>query len=198
MDFSILFDIPRLIAEYGYIAVFLVVFLETALIFPLPGDSFLFTLGILASTGILSMWLLIPIIFVGGLLGGLMGYIIGRHLERLHHYSFFRKIIKKEYLKKAEDFYEKNGKITLLFARFVPVVRTFVSIVAGIIKMNYLKFLKWSTLGALIWSVGMTSLGYFLGSLMPWIKDYLTIFVAIVVFLSVVPLILEAIKGKRV
>lgn len=198
MDIGILFDIPRLIAEYGYVAVFVVVFLETALIFPLPGDSFLFTLGILASTGIISMWLLVPIIFVAGVLGGMMGYVIGRHLERLHHYSFFRKIIKPEHLKRAEIFYDKHGKVTLLFSRFVPIVRTFVSILAGIIKMDYWKFLKWSTWGAIIWSFGMTSLGYFLGSFIPWIKDYLTILIAIVVFLSIVPLILEAIKGKRV
>lgn len=193
-----IFDITTLITTYGYAGVAIVVFLESGIFFALPGDSLLFTAGVLASTGILSIIYLIPLVFFATFTGGLFGYFVGMHIERLHHYSFFRKILKKEYIKKAEHFYEKYGRMTIILSRFVPIVRTFAPIVAGIVKMNFPKFLRYTFLGSVLWSTTVTLVGFFLGRLVPQIKDYMTLFILLVVFLSLLPIIFEIIKGKKV
>ncbi len=193
-----IFDITAIINNYGYAGIALIVFLESGIFFALPGDSLLFTAGVLASTGVLSMGRLLPLVFFATFTGGLFGYFVGMHIERLHHFSFFRKILKKEYIEKAEHFYQKYGRLTIILSRFVPIVRTFAPIVAGIIKMNFIKFVQYTFLGSVLWSIIVTSVGYFLGTLIPWVKDYMTIFILLVVFLSILPIIFEIIKGKKV
>jgi len=191
------FDIPQLIASYGYIGIFLIVFLESGIFFALPGDSLLFTAGILASTNILSIQTLIPLIFVATFLGGIFGYFVGMHIARLQKYSLFRRILKDKHLEIAEKFFAKHGKLTIILSRFVPIVRTFAPIVAGIVRMPYKLFIKYSFIGSLLWSFSMTLLGYFLGQIIPQIKDYLSVFILLVVLLSVLPIFFEIIKGKR-
>ncbi|MFZ1019620.1 MAG: DedA family protein, partial [Minisyncoccia bacterium] len=126
-----LFDITYLITTYGYLGIFVIIFLESGLFFALPGDSLLFTAGLLASVYGFNLSFLIFIIFLATFLGGLGGYEIGVYLEKLRTFSFFRKILKQEHINKAHQFFIKYGKSAIVFSRFVPVVRTFTPIVAG-------------------------------------------------------------------
>src|ERR1035437_9537500 len=132
-----LFDITHIISTYGYLGIFVIVFLESGIFFALPGDTLLFTAGLLASVFSLQIFVLIPVIFVATFLGGVIGYEIGVHIERLSHYAIFRRILKKEHLEKTHKFFDKYGRFTVIFSRFVPVVRTFVPIVAGVVRMEY-------------------------------------------------------------
>jgi membrane-associated protein len=192
-----LFNIVEIIQNYGYIGIFSIVFLESGIFFALPGDSLLFTVGVLASADILSIYFVIPLIFVATFTGGLTGYQIGVHLNKLNNYSIFRKILQKKHIEKAEKFFEKYGKFTIVFSRFVPIVRTFAPIVAGVVRMPYKTFLKYSLFGSILWSTSITLLGYFLGRVIPEIKDYMSFFVILVVLLSLVPAIYEVAKEQR-
>jgi len=191
------FDISGLIVNYGYVGIFSVVFLESGIFFPLPGDSLLFSAGLLASTGILSIFKVIPLIFIATLSGSLVGYQIGVHLNKLHKYYFFRKILKDEYIKKAHIFFEKYGKLTIIFCRFVPVVRTFAPIVAGVVKMNYLSFLKYNILGSFLWSTLITLTGYFLGKIIPQIENYISPVLGLIIVISFLPVIFEIFRRKK-
>ena len=192
-----LFNIPYLITNYGYIGIFSIVFLESGIFFALPGDSLLFTAGLLASTTYLKLYLLIPLVFVGTFLGGIAGYYIGVHIERLRKYSFLNKILKEEYINKAHEFFVKYGKSAILFSRFVPIVRTFTPIVAGIAKMDYKLFIKYSLMSSLLWSTIVTLAGYFLGQIFPQIKDYMSMVIIIVVLVSLLPGVVEILRKKK-
>lgn len=194
---SNLFNITYLISTYGYFGIFIVVFLESGIFFALPGDSLLFSVGVFASSGILNIFILIPLIFVSTFLGGMFGYYVGMNIERLLHYPFFKKILKDEYVKKAHVFFEKHGKYAIIFSRFVPVVRTFMPIVAGIVKMKYSLFIRYSFVSSLLWSTTVTLLGYFLGNTFPWIKDYMPIFILLVIILSIIPVLIEILRKRR-
>ena len=192
-----LFDIPHLLTTYGYLGVFIIVFLESGIFFPLPGDSLLFTAGILATGLGFNLGLLIVLIFFATLFGGIAGYYLGTQIERLHKYAFFRKIIKQEHLDLAHKFFEDHGRLAVVFSRFVPLVRTFVPIVAGIARMNYQTFLKYSVVSSLLWSTIVTMAGFLLGRTFPWIKDYLSCLVIVIIFLSILPGIFEWVRRKR-
>jgi len=192
-----LFNIPYLITTYGYIGIFSIVFLESGIFFALPGDSLLFTAGLLASTTYLKLYLLIPLVFVGTFLGGIVGYYIGVHIERLRKYSFLNKILKEEYINKAHEFFVRYGKSAILFSRFVPIVRTFTPIVAGIAKMDYKLFIKYSLMSSLLWSTIVTLAGYFLGQIFPQIKDYMSVVIILVVLVSLLPGVVEMMRKKK-
>lgn len=183
-----LFNIPHLILTYGYIGVFVIAFLESGVFFMLPGDSLLFTAGLLAATtGFFSLWLLIPMIIVASFLGGMAGYIIGIYIEKLHKYQFFRTILSPEHIMAAHRFFEKYGIPALILSRFVPIVRTFTPIAAGVALMDKKKFLTWSFVGAIVWSLSITLAGFFLGHVFPQIQNYLTPAIVIIILLSIVP-----------
>ena len=192
-----LFNIEFLITSYGYLGVFIVVFLESSIFFALPGDSLLFTVGILASSGFLNIFLLIFGIFCSTFLGGIFGYYIGINLEKLRRFSFWRRILKEEHINKTHNFFEKHGKSAVILSRFVPIVRTFTPVVAGVAKMNYVSFIKYSLVGSTLWSVTITSAGYLLGENFPFIKNYMPLAILLVVFLSILPIVFEVIRGKR-
>ncbi len=193
-----LFDIPYLITTYGYYGIFIIVFLESGLIFFLPGDSLLFTAGIFAAAFGLHLYVLIPLIFVATFLGGMMGYEVGVHLEKLRKYSFFRKMLKEEHINKAHSFFHKHGRTAIIFSRFIPIVRTFLPIVAGISKVEYKFFIKYSLISSFIWSAGVTLVGYFLGNAFPQIKDYMFVVVILIIVVSSIPVVLEIIdKSKK-
>lgn len=194
---SELFNIPHLISTYGYAGIFIIVFLESGIFFALPGDSLLFTAGLLASAFGLSIFVLIPLIFVATFLGGIFGYQIGIHLHLLHRYKFWRRLIKEEHIATAHKFFDKHGMMAIIFSRFIPVVRTFTPIVAGVAKVHYNLFLKWSLISSLIWSTSVTLLGYYLGRAFPWIKDYLHWMIVLIVFVSILPGVIEYIKHKK-
>ncbi len=191
-----LFDIPNLINTYGYLGIFIIVFLESGIFFALPGDSLLFTAGLFASVLSLQIYFLIPLIFIATFLGGIAGYEIGVNIERLSNFKFFRKILKKEHIDKTHTFFHKYGKSAVIFSRFVPIVRTFVPIVAGVGKMKYSLFIKYSLISSLLWSTVVTLLGYFLGQIFPHIKDYLTLVVVLTIVISVLPIVFEIFRKK--
>jgi len=199
MDFNILFNIEHLLTTYSYAGVFLIVFLESGIFFALPGDSLLFTAGLLASVSNLNLFILIPAIFLATFLGGIAGYYIGIYIESLHRYPIFKKILKPEYILKAHKFFEEHGKAAIIMSRFVPFMRTFAPIVAGIARMPKASFLRYSFISSLLWSTSITLLGYFLGQAFPQIKDYLAYFVAAIVLVSLLPATLEWLRrrGKR-
>ncbi len=184
---NILFDVEFLLRTYGYLGIFVIVLLESGVIFALPGDSLLFTAGLLASVSNLNLFILIPVIFIATFLGGMAGYFIGVYIESLHRYAIFRKILKPEYIIEAHKFFENHGRSAIILSRFVPVVRTFTPIVAGIARMSRPTFIRYSLVSAVLWSSTMTLLGYFLGRAFPWVKDYLLYFIIGVVIVSILP-----------
>ena len=196
-----LFDIPYLITTYGYAGIAIIVFLESGIFFALPGDSLLFTAGLFVSAFGLNIVFLITLIFIATFLGGLVGYEIGRYLAWFERYPFFRKIIKPGHIKTAHEFFDKHGLVAIIFSRFVPIVRTFMPIVAGVAKMHYGTFLKYSVISSLLWSVLITLVGFYLGQLFPWIKDYISWVAVLIVLVSVIPILFDmwqSYKKKKV
>lgn len=192
-----LFNINYLLETYGYIGIFTVVFLESGIFFALPGDSLLFTVGLFAASGFLDIYLVIALIFISTFFGAIAGYEIGVYLPNLKKYSFFRLILKEKNIEQAKLFFEKYGRVAIVLSRFVPIVRTFTPIGAGIARMNYLLFLKYSFMGSLLWSTTVTLVGYFFGHVFPQIKDYMHFVVIIVVLLSIIPIFVELIKNRK-
>ncbi len=192
-----LFDITYLITTYGYLGIFIIVFLESGIFFALPGDSLLFTAGLFASAFGLNVILLISIICVATFLGGLAGYEIGVYLTTLERFKFLKKIFKREYIDTAHKFFEKHGLFAIVFSRFVPIVRTFVPIVAGVARMHYFTFVKYSVVSSILWASIVTLLGYFLGQSFPVIKNYLSIIVVLVVLISILPIVFEWQRGRK-
>ena len=192
-----LFDIPYIIGTYGYLGIFIIVFLESGIFFPLPGDSLLFTAGLLVAVLDLKLFFLIPLIFVATFLGGLLGYEVGVNLEKLRRYSFFRRFLKEEHIFKAHMFFDKYGKFAIVISRFIPMVRTFMPIVAGIARMHYQEFIKYSLISSAIWSVTVTLAGFFLGQIFPQIKDYISFIVVIIIVVSILPIIFEYFRRQE-
>ncbi len=191
------FNIPNLLATYGYLGVFSIVFLESGIFFPLPGDSLLFTAGVFATSVGMKIHVLIPLVFIATFLGGIAGYVIGVYIERLHKYAFFRNILKQKHIDSAHEFFDKHGKLAVILSRFVPIVRTFAPIVAGIARMNFSKFIQYSFISSILWTSSMTLAGYFLGMQFPNLHKYISYIVIVVVLFSVVPLVLEWYRRRR-
>lgn len=192
-------DIPSLVQTAGYVGVFGIVYAETGLLvgFFLPGDSLLFTAGILASQGYLHIvWLCVGL-FAVTLLGDTTGYFIGRRVGPklfTRPKSFF---FNPEHLTRSHEFYERHGGKAVIIARFVPVVRTFSPVVSGLARMRYTSFFAYSVIGALLWSVGLTLLGYWLGQIVPNIERYIIPGIIIIVLLSVSPGIYHVLKDPK-
>ena len=173
----------------AYAIIFLIIFAESGLFFGffLPGDSLLFSLGLLCAQSHFNVYVLIVIAAIAAVTGDSVGYVFGRKvgpsLFKRENSRFFR----KDYLQKAHDFYEKHGKITIVLARFTPFVRTFAPIVAGIGKMDYPTFLAYNFVGGTSWVIVMSMLGYFLGSLIPSIDTFILPIVALIVVVSLIP-----------
>jgi membrane-associated protein len=160
-------DIIGLITRFGVIAILAVIFAESGLLigFLFPGDSLLFTSGVLIQTGILdiNIHLFAILVFIAAVLGDNTGYAFGRRIGSRLFSRQDSKFFKQEYLVRANKFYEKHGAFTIVLARFMPIIRTFTPIVAGASKMNYKKFMMFNLIGGLAWAAGNSYLGYFLG-----------------------------------
>jgi membrane-associated protein len=192
-----LFNLTYLITTYGYAGIFLIVFLESGIFFPLPGDSLIFTAGLMAPVLGFNIVFLAILVFVAAFTGGLAGYYIGTKLDFLYQYKFFRKIFKKKYTDEAHAFLEKHGLLALILSRFIPVVRTFLPIVAGMVRMDYKDFVRYSLLGSAVWSATFVFGGYFLGRSFPELEHYLVYVITIIVFLSILPGIIHFLRAKR-
>ena len=192
---------PESIIHYGGIYLLLfVVFAETGLFvgFFLPGDSLLFTAGLLCSTGILQLHisLLVALIIIAAVTGNMVGYAFGKKVGVL---LFKRKsgfLFRNEHLVTANDFYKKHGKKTIILSRFLPIVRTFAPIVAGIVKLDYYKFFMYSLVGAFFWVSILVLTGYYMGKYIPKTKDYLGYIVIFLIVITTIPFVYNSIKKK--
>lgn len=198
-------DILDFIVWASIFGVALVVFAESGLLigFFLPGDSLLFATGFLIQTGLLqfNIHLAVLLIFVAAVLGDSVGYTFGRKLGPRIFSRPNARLFKQEYVKRAQEFYEKHGGKTIIIARFVPIVRTFAPIVAGAGKMEYKRFLTFNIIGGLLWAAGITYTGYFLGHLFEQagieIDQILLPLIAIIILISVLPPAIHILKDKK-
>ncbi len=183
------FDLVELIKTVGLLGVFGIVFAESGLLigFFLPGDSLLFTAGFLASQGFLNIWVLAIGSFVAAVVGDSVGYAFGHKVGRRLFQRKNSLVFHKDNLVKAEEFYEKHGGKAIVLARFMPIIRTFAPIVAGIGAMRYEVFLFYNIIGGFLWAVGVSVAGYWLGNVIPDVDRYLLPIVAGIVILSVLP-----------
>lgn len=194
-------DLMRFIQLIGLVGVFTVVFSESGLLigFFLPGDSLLFTAGLLASPGfhLFSIWTLAIGANIAAVLGDNVGYEFGKRVGR----KLFRReeslLFKPKNVIKAQEFYEKHGGKAIVIARFMPIVRTFVPVVAGIGKMDHKRFTFFNFLGGTMWTWGMSWLGYYLGSIIPDVDKYLLPIVLVIIIISVLPPIWHVYKENK-
>ncbi len=192
-------DLIEFIKAAGYAGLFAIVFAESGLFigFFLPGDSLLFTAGFLASQGFLDIWLLFGITFLGAVLGDTVGYAFGARVGPKLFIKEDSLFFHKDHLERSRLFYERHGGKTIILARFMPIVRTFAPILAGVGRMHYLTFIAFNLIGAFLWSIGITLLGYFLGRTIPGIDQYLLPIIVFIIFLSILPGIIHVIKNKE-
>lgn len=192
-------ELTQLITTFGYTGIFLVIFAESCFIFFLPGDSLLFTAGLLAAKqeGGFNIHILATICFLGAVLGNSAGYAFGKKIGRRLFHKKDSLFFSQENLEKSELFYEKHGKMTIVLARFIPVIRTFAPIVAGVGKMSYGTFVMYNIVGGLLWAVGLCYAGYYLGKLIPNVDHYLLPIVGLIVVVSVAPTAWHVLKDKK-
>lgn len=195
------FDLPQLIKSIGYFGVWAIVFAESGLLvgFFLPGDSLLFTAGFLASQSFLDIRVLIFGCFVFAVLGDNVGYATGYRFGRRLFQKEDSWLFHKKHLVTAQNFYNQHGKKAVVLARFMPIVRTFAPIVAGMGAMKYRTFMVYNLIGGFVWTVGMTLLGYFLGKVIPaeQIDKYLLPIILAIIVISVIPSIVHLIQERR-
>ena len=196
------------VVKLGYVVMTLVIFTETGLLigFCLPGDSLLVTAGVFASPAIEQipalapykldiLWLnllLVPAAILGDTVGYWIGYHSGKRLFKKEESLLFH----PRHQQRAQDFYTEHGGKTIIIARFIPIIRTFAPIVAGIGQMNYIRFLQFNVVGGFFWVTGLTSIGYFLGQKFPWLVNSLEKLIIAVVFLSILPILIHGIKDR--
>ena len=169
--------------------ILIIVFIETGLLFPLlPGDSLLFTGGLLAAhpDPPVNIWVLVICVPLVAVLGDQCAYFIGRRIGPALFDKEDSRLFKKRYVSESHAFFERHGPKTIIMARFVPIVRTFTPVLAGVSYMRYPVFLAFDIVGGILWGAGVTLLGYFLGNV-PFVKDHLELMILLIVFLSVLP-----------
>lgn len=192
------------IQDYGlwiYAILFLIIFVETGVVVMpfLPGDSLLFAVGMLAANpdNGLNVWIVIGLLLIAAVAGDSLNYSIGKNFGmRVTRIKLFGKQpVKQEHIDKTHAFYEKYGSKTIVIGRFVPIVRTLAPFVAGIGKMNYGTFITYNVIGAVLWVVGITLAGYFLGSF-EWVQNNFSKIVMIIIVISLLPIFIEFVKAK--
>ncbi|MGW2842348.1 DedA family protein [Streptomyces sp. NPDC001493] len=192
-------DPDYLINTFGLPGVLLIVFAESGLLigFFLPGDSILFTTGLLVTTGQLRypLWLVCLLIGLAAIVGDQVGYLFGRKVGPSLFNRPDSKLFKQENVEKAHEFFEKYGPKSLVLARFVPVIRTFTPIIAGVSRMNYRSFLIFNIIGGVLWGVGVTVLGAVLGKI-EFVHQNIEAILVLIVLVSVVPIAIEFLRAR--
>ena len=176
-----------------------IVFIECGLLFPiLPGDSLLFAVGLFIAEGSIDINIAVACLLLTAVafLGNVVGYEIGRAVGT-PLYERQGRFLKKKYFDDTHAFFEKHGAKALVLGRFVPIVRTFITVVAGVSRMDRRHFFVWSGVGALLWATGVTLIGYFLGQSFPVLKEHLEAAVLLIVAVSVVPMVIEFVRARR-
>jgi membrane-associated protein len=192
-------SLADLIRWGGYVALVAIVFCETGLLigFFLPGDSLLITAGLVAATGALDIWLLNVLLIAAAIVGDSVGYAIGYRAGPRLFTKEESLLFSRKHLLRTRVFYEKYGGKTIVLARFIPLIRTFAPVVAGIGQMEYRRFLFYNVFGGIGWVVSLTWAGYLLGTLVPNISRYIHVVVIVVIVLSMVPVVVELWKARR-
>jgi membrane-associated protein len=183
---------------HGYALLFGIVFSETGLLagFFLPGDSLLFTVGVVAGAGGLNLPAIMAVLIAAAIIGDGVGYLLGKKAGVGVFNRPDSKLFKREHLIKTQEFYEKHGGKTIIYARFVPIIRTFAPFVAGVANMNYGRFLSFNVFGGIGWVVSMTTLGYLLGDNEIVRKHFEKVIIGIIL-ISVLPIVFEYLKSRR-
>ena len=201
VDFILHLDVHlnSIIKNFGiwtYLILFLIIFLETGVVVTpfLPGDSLLFAAGSFAALGSLNVFALFILLTLAAILGDTLNYWVG-HFIGPRAFSGNTRFLKKEYLDRTHEFYEKYGGKTIILARFIPIIRTFAPFVAGIGAMNYPHFFFYNVIGAVLWVSIFTFGGYFFGNL-PFVRDNFTIVIMVIILISVLPWVFEFLREK--
>ena len=192
-------DPTNLIDTFGLIGIAVVLFAECGLLvgFFLPGDSLLFTAGLLAAAGrIAPLWVLLLVLPVAALAGNLVGWWIGRTAGPAVFRRPDSRLFKADHVDRSQAFFDRHGPRTVLLARFVPVVRTFATVMAGASRMDLRRFALWSALGGVLWAGGLTLLGFWLGQVAV-VREHVELFVLGVVALSLLPVVVEVLRTRR-
>ncbi len=193
-------DVRAIIAWGGYVGLTAIIFAETGLLigFFLPGDSLLVTAGLLAATtGVFNVWLLGLLLTAASVLGNTVGYAIGRATGPRLFSREDSLLFNKKHLYRAQAFYERHGGKTVIIARFMPIVRTFVPVVAGMGQMGYRRYTIYNVLGGIGWIWSMLLIGYFLGSYIPGVDQHIETLIIVIVFLSLLPGIIGWLKARH-
>lgn len=204
IDFIIHIDqhLNAFIIEYNnwvYVILFAIIFIETGLVIMpfLPGDSLIFAVGMFAAQGSLDISIAIAVLLTAAILGDACNYLIGKYVgNRILEWKLFnRKLVKPVHLEKTHQFYEKHGAKTIIIARFVPFVRTFAPFVAGVGNMSYRTFTSYNVIGAILWVVGISLIGFFLGNY-EIVKSNFEKVVFLIIFISILPVIIAFVKAR--
>lgn len=188
------------LSPYAEVAIWLIIFAETGLLigFFLPGDSLLFTAGLLAGQGKLNIWLLLPGVFIAAFVGDQVGYTFGEKLGPRLFSKPDSRFFKQEYVTHTRNFFNKHGSKTIIIARFVPIVRTFAPVLAGVGEMDRKTFVIYNVIGAFLWAVGLTMLGYILGDVIgESVDQYLLPIIAVIILISLIPPLVEWRRAKK-
>ncbi|GAA2501577.1 hypothetical protein GCM10010406_42580 [Streptomyces thermolineatus] len=194
-------DPDYLIQTFGIIGILTIVFAESGLLigFFLPGDSLLFTTGLLVAGQeyiTMPLWLVCTLIVVAAILGDQVGYLFGRKVGPALFRRPDSKFFKQENVEKAHEFFERHGAKSIVLARFVPIVRTFTPIIAGVSRMNYRTFITYNLVGGVLWGAGVTVLGYFLGQI-AFVREHIEAILIGIIFVSVLPVIFELLRARK-
>lgn len=195
------FDIIPMIKSLGYLGVWGIVFAETGIVFCffMPGDSLLFTAGVIAAQGFLNLIILAVGCFIAAMLGNILGYEVGKRVGMRLFKNGDTRFLKRKHLEMTQRFFDKHGKMSIILGRFLPIVRTFMPFLAGVAQVPYRLYLIYSAVGALLWAAGLTILGYWLGNLIPpeQLDQYLLPIVLAIIVLSILPSALHVWKEVR-
>ena len=197
--FHRLSNLPELVQWAGLFGIAAIIFSETGLLVGvfLPGDSLLVTAGLLSARGYLNVYTLVPLLTAAAICGNSLGYFIGRtsgpRIFNRENSIFFN----KKHAMRAHEFYQKHGRKTIVLAQFMPIIRTFSPVIAGVGGMEFRTFITFNIIGAVVWIWSMVGIGYFLGSYIPGIDQHIEIVVIIVVFISILPGLIGSYRGRR-
>ncbi len=193
-------DPLTIIKTVGLLGVVLIIFAESGLFFGffLPGDSLLFTAGFLASQDYISIWWLLILCFIAAVAGDSVGYAFGRRTGPMIFNREDSLFFHKKHVDRASAFYLKHGKKTIILARFLPIIRTFAPIIAGVGGMEYKTFIRYNLIGGFLWTWGMLGIGYVLGNVIPDVEKYLTPIILIIIAVSFIPAMVEFFKHRKI
>ncbi|MBI5085028.1 MAG: VTT domain-containing protein [Acidobacteria bacterium] len=183
---------------WGYLLLFGIVFSETGLLvgFFLPGDSLLFTVGVVAGAGKLDLWTIIVTLICAALLGNSSGYFLGKYVGIRLFANPNSKVFRREHLRRTQEFYEKHGGKTIIYAQFLPIIRTFAAFVAGVAGMGLPRFLSFNVFGSVGWVTSMTVLGYKLGDI-PIVRAHFEKVIVAIIVISVLPVAVQVLKSRK-